>query len=245
MKIVPRFALVVMICAASSAMAQEPAPSPQPSPPAITDPDTDVHVSAYSWSKLAAGAPDSAIRFGGGVELRGPLAFGQNKSFGAVGLRIDVDTLPDKGAAAFEDLGTWGNYAEVEGFFTKRIGSLAVAGGKVTTSAIIAGRTTFGVLGNTDDDPPRRALRGYGAGFELAWLRGGALDSVSAIYGRDEAVGARAWGQLRVKGSLTLRGPMRFVGEFGIGFGPASIAGEQRDYMTAGLGVNLTQLFPK
>jgi len=203
---------------------------------------TDVRVTAYTWAKVGVGAPATKVKGGGGVEVRGPIAIGDERTWGGLGVSLDVEALPDKGAFSFDSLDTWGSYAELSGFFTKRVGSRTTSTGRVTTSAIILGRSTFKAI--DENTVGRRALRAYGVGTEFAFVNtAGDLSHVYAIYGRDEAVGERGWGQLQIGGSLQLKRPVRLVGRAGLGFGAASYEGRQSDYLTVGLGVNLTDLF--
>lgn len=214
-----------LVAASSPARAQAPAPA--------------VEVSAYTWSRAAIGSPDTAIKFGGGLEVRGPLAIG-SAALGDIAVRLDIESLPDKGID-FEDLGTWGTYAELSGSWSKRVGFLEVEGGSVATSVIVRGRTTFEAI--DESDVGRRALRAWGGGLEVEHRSARGVSRLAAVYGRDEAVGTFAWGQLQVDGTLAIKQAVRFFGRVGLGFGPASIAGDQSDYILAGVGLDLLDLF--
>lgn len=199
----------------------------------------------YAWSRLAAGAPPAEVRFGGGLYVSGPLALGAEKSYGEVGAGLAIESLPDRGAFSFADLGTWGNYYELTSHGAYRIGSRTVKGGEVRTYAIAWGGATFASFGPQEPGTieQRRALRHYAFGFQLEHRStAGARSWVRAGWGTDEATGPPSWHQLLIEGLVVVKGPVSISARAGVAFGEASLSGAQSDYITAGLRVDIDDL---
>jgi hypothetical protein len=202
----------------------------------------------YAWSRVAAGGPETKIRFGGGLSVDSPLAIGDDRTFGDIGLSLDIESLPDKGEFSFADLGTWGDYFELSGFLSRQFGSAEVSNGTIRTSVVVFGGATFESLGAQPEGTPeaRRALRHYAAGLLLEHRRtDGARSWIRVGYGTDDAVGPPAWRQVLARWSVALKGPLYMDGRAGLAFGEASLSGLQPDYITAGLRLAVDELIAK
>lgn len=195
-----------------------------------------LRLDAFGWAKLSIGSPGTAVRYGGGVEARGPFALGKNRdAWGEIDITMELEALPDKGALSFEDLSSWGNYAEVSGSFLKTVGALDVGDQKIRTSVLVRGSFATHVGRGADEEALRRYARTYGGGIQLEELTSRAR--VWIVYGQDDAVGPRGWGHWMFGGSVPIRrGPVVFFAKAGLGWGTPSTSGLQADYVTAGLG---------
>jgi hypothetical protein len=224
-------ALAVLLLSAGALHAQEPA--------------EDVEFDLYAWSRVAAGSPDTKIKFGGGLSVESPLAIGEQETFGRVGLALAIESLPDKGSFSFADLGTWGDYFELSAFLSKQFGTLKVSNGSIHTSAVVFGGATFKSFGQQApfSVEPRRALRHYAAGVMMEHRRpDGERSFLRVGYGSDDAVGPVKFRQMLTEFSVSLKGPVYLDGRAGLAFGSASHTGEQPDYITVGLRVAVDEL---
>lgn len=210
------------------------------------EPREPVRFDMYGWSRVAAGSPETKIKFGGGISVDSPLAIADDYTFGRIGIALEIESLPDKGEFSFQDLASWGDYFELSGFLAKTFGQSRVANGTIRTSVVLFGGATFESIGQQPFAEPRRALRHYAGGLMLEFIRSDDKRSWLRVgYGTDDAVGPPRFRQMIGRFSVAIDGPVSLVGRWGLAFGEASKAGQQPDYITAGLSVSAGDLLMK
>jgi hypothetical protein len=211
-------------CAAVPAFAQDPAASPAPA----------LRYGISTWSGMAVGRADTSVRFGAQVDVAGPIVLG-DKPAGDLGLRLSIDTLPNKGPA-LEDLASWGNVLEISGWGGRRIGQAQLGAQLISTSIVGEGRFATSFRDASDATPRRRFYRAYGLGLQTTLHLPDRDAYFRLTYGRDEAVGERGVGQLNVSGELPVVAGVRIYARAGLGLGRSSVEGAQADYIVAGVG---------
>lgn len=211
---------------ASAASAQEPAPSPSPEPA--------VRLALSTATGVALGRPDTSVRYFISADVQGPLVVG-SKPVGDLGLALSVETLPAKTTQDL-DIGSWGNVAQLSGWAGKRLGDAMLGGQHISSSIVADGGFSTAFFDVTAEPQRKRFYRDYGLGLQVT-LHLPERDAFFRIgYGRDEAVGARGVGQLRIRGELPTIKDVRIYGRAGLGLGVASTTGEQADYVMLAIG---------
>lgn len=174
------------------------------------------------------------------IDAEGPLVFGSSQH-GRLYAHVGITSLPGE-TLDLTSIETF-RAAEVSlgGYAT--LGSLKVGEQEIVTGLAAEWGFSSRIPGN--DQPLVRLIRHYGIGLHLAEKKSGSF--LTLLYGRDEAGGARGWGQWIVYGALPItgtKGMVTLTGDATLSVGKASdaLAPFQRDVLRLGLTVDLASV---
>lgn len=235
-------ALLAAACLAAPVFAQDPAVTPPVAPPAA---ESAVKLSFSTATAIALGRPTTSVRYFVAGDIQGPLVIG-TKAVGDLGGGASIETLPAKSedgtTGALTDLAQWGNVLQINGFVGRRIGDAKFGDQHVSTSIVVDGGIATAFFDSAAEPQRKRFYRSYGIGVQTT-LHLPDRDAFFRLgWGRDEAVGERGYGQIRLAAELPAIKGVRIYGRAGLGIGAAKVgapgvpAFDQTDYVIVGLG---------
>lgn len=183
------FASFVALALASGASAPAPASVETPS----------IRLNSYAYKALR-GKAETAVEFGLRIEARAPFALGTRPLFTAgaevavISQAAEPVNSPDVSLVKAVDVVLTAE---------RRIGSVAGA------ETSVVGLWAFGSA-LPGEAPPDRTLRRYGLGVRVSHRESGA--SGRLVWGRDDGVGARGWGQFIFDGVVPLVSDRTLIG---------------------------------
>ena len=213
---------------------------PQP----IDEPGFGVTAVLSAQSVMGAGA-ESKVRPSATLEVEGPVAFQTSTPLRAF-VRLRLLGMPGE-AFDFTAIDTV-RAVEASLGSSKRIGRVQLGDQELWTSVIGEWGFSTALLSGANSSQSTRHRRHFGGGFQLEERRSGAW--VSMIYGRDEAVGDRGWGQWMLAGAVPIkvkeRGVLVIGGDAALGVGNACGTSaafcRQQDFVSIEVGVSLPDL---
>lgn len=188
-----------------------------------------------------AGAPDEKVSPEAAITVDGPVVVGSS-SLARIYARLGIGAQPDQ-TVELARADTF-RAAKVDLGLGRVVGRRRSGGQDITTSVVAEWGFASRIPGDTT--PRKRLVRHYGGGLRLAERKSGA--HLQVLYGRDEAAGARGYGQWMVSGAVPVAGTsgiLLITGQATLSAGPERARAPQRDILQIGVSVNVGQALSK